>query len=114
MSELSEAMELAAALPRLKREAMARATEAIARLTISDLHLLADAVEQEYAQSGSFQSANGALAVAIMRKLGVKVRVAEWHVVDGRCQHKQYNVGTTTRARIGNIGDQTWIEAWIA
>lgn len=114
MSELREAMALAAALPQLKREAVERATKALNRLTISDLHLLADAIEQEYAKAGSFQSSNGTLAVAIMRKLGVKVRVAEWHLVDGRCQHKQYNVGTTTRSKIGDSSNPTWIEAWIA
>ena len=107
-------MALAAALPQLKREAIERATSALARLTISDLHLLADSIEQEYASAGSFQSANGSLAVAIMRKLGVKVRLAIWHMVAGRCEHKQYVIGTTTRARIGQIGDETWIETWIA
>jgi hypothetical protein len=114
MSELSEAMQLAAALPQLKREAVERCIGVLGRLTISDLHLLADAIEQEYPKAGTFQSANGSLAVAIMRKLGVKVRVAVWHVVDSRCEHKQYDVGSTTRAKIGNIGDEQWIEAWIA
>jgi hypothetical protein len=114
MSELREAFQLAAALPQLKREAIARVTDTLNRLTISDLHLLADSIEQEYANAGSFQSANGSLAVAIMRKLGVKVRVALWHVVDGRCHHKEYCVGSTTRAKIGNIGDKEWIETWIA
>ena len=114
MSELAEALQIAGALPRLKREAVERASQAIERLTISDLHLLADAIEQEYSKAGTFQSATGTLAVAIMRKLGVKVRVALWHVVDGRCDHKQYNVGTTTRAKIGESGDKEWIEAWIA
>jgi hypothetical protein len=114
MSELREAMQIAAALPQLKAEAIERATQALNRLTISDLHLLADSLEEEYANAGSFQSANGSLAVAIMRKLGVKVRVAVWHVLDGRCEHKQYTVGTTTRAKIGAIGDREWIEAWIA
>ena len=114
MSELREAMQIAAALPELKRQAVERASKAIERLTISDLHLLADAIEQEYAKAGPFQSSTGTLAVAIMRKLGVKVRVALWHIVDGRCEHKQYNVGTTTRAKIGTSGDKEWIEAWIA
>jgi hypothetical protein len=70
-SELAEAFELAAALPQLKREALARAAVALESLTISDLHLLADAIEQEYRYAGTFQSATGGLAVAIMRKLGV-------------------------------------------
>ena len=114
MSELREAFAVSAALPQLKRDAVTRATKALDRLTISDLHLLADAIEQEYAKAGTFQSATGTLAVAIMRKLGVKVRVALWHVIDDRCEHKQYTVGSTTRAKIGEIGDTEWIEAWIA
>jgi hypothetical protein len=114
MSELREALAVAAALPQLKQDAMKRVESVLSRLTISDLHLLADSIEQEYPRAGSFQSSTGTLAVAIMRKLGVKVRVAEWHVVEGRCEHKQYEVGSTTRAKIGQIGDKTWIEAWIA
>lgn len=114
MSELREAMAIAAAMPKLKTEAKERVVKALDRLTISDLHLLADSIEQEYANAPSFQSANGQLAAAIMKKMDVKVRVAEWHEVDGRCEHKQYAIGKTTRARIGNIGDPTWIEAWIA
>lgn len=115
MSELQEALQIAAALPQLKREAIERAASALGRLTISDLHLLADSIEQEYSKAGSFQSATGTLAVAIMRKLGVKVRVALWHIVDGRCQHKEYNVGSTVRAKIGESGQgREWIEAWIA
>jgi len=113
-SELAEAFEIAAALPELKRQALARATTALAGLTISDLHLLADAIEQEYPTAGTFQSATGGLAVAIMRQLGVKVRVAVWHVLNGRCEHKQYTIGTTVRAKIGEIGNPEWVEAWIA
>lgn len=66
MSQLSEALQVAVALPRLKKEAVERASKAIERLTISDLHLLADAIEQEYVKAGTFQSATGTLAVAIM------------------------------------------------
>ena len=93
---------------------MERATNALRNLTLSDLHLLADAIEHELPRAGTFQSATGTLAVAIMRQLGVRVRVALWHMVNGRCEHKQYTIGTTTRAKIGNIGDSEWIEAWIA
>ena len=114
MSEFREAMQIGAALPQLKRDAVERATKALNRLTISDLHLLADSIEQEYSAAGNFQSSTGQLAVAIMRKLGVKVRVALWHVVEGRCEHKQYAIGNTVRARIGEIGEETWIESWIA
>src|SRR5207302_9259041 len=66
VSQLSEALQVAVALPRLKKEAVERASKAIERLTISDLHLLADAIEQEYVKAGTFQSATGTLAVAIM------------------------------------------------
>lgn len=49
-----------------------------------------------------------------MKQMGVKVRVAVWEMRDGRCEHKQYNVGSTTRAKIGETGDKDWVEAWIA
>ena len=113
-SELAEAFAISAAIPRLHAEAHAKASEAIKSLSVSDLHLLADAVNQHYKSAGTFQSATGTLAVAIMKKLGVKLRVAIWHMVNNRCQHKQYEIGTTVKARIGEIGDQEWIEAWIA
>jgi len=118
MSELNEAMALSAALPELKREAIARARNVLDLMTISDLHLFADAIANEYGPNGrtapSFQSANGGLAASIMKQMGVKVRVAVWEMRDNRCEHKQYQIGTTTRARIGNIGDTEWVEAWIA
>lgn len=114
MSELKEAIQIAAALPEIHRREMARATTALRRLSISDLALLADSLETEYAKAGTFQSSTGTLAVAIMRTLGVKVRLARWHVVNNRCEHKEYMVGSTIRARIGKIGDPEWIEAWIA
>ena len=118
MSELREALQLAAALPKLKAEALERASKALQHLTISDLHLLADAIENQYGPNGrtapQFQSANGGLAASVMKQMGVKVRVAVWEMRDGRCEHKQYNVGSTTRAKIGETGDKEWVEAWIA
>lgn len=114
MSEITEALTIAALIPKLHAKAVERASAAICRLPVNDLHVLADAIENYYATAPTFQSGTGALAVAIMKELGAHVRVAEWHVVDGRCEHKQYNVGSTTRAKIGEVGDSTWIEAWIA
>src|SRR3990172_13260975 len=102
MSELQEALAIAAALPNLQKQALDRLLPLLKRQTINDLWLLADALEHNPPhKAGSFQSANGALAVSIMTQLGVKVRIAEWEIRDGRCEHKQYRVGSTTRARIG-------------
>jgi len=118
MSELRDALQLAAALPKLKAEALERTRAALEHLTISDLHLLADAIENVYGPNGrtapQFQSSNGGLAASLMKQMGVRVRLAVWEMRDGRCEHKQYAVGTTIRAKIGEIGDKEWLEAWIA
>jgi hypothetical protein len=99
----------------IQADYIARIDARLVRLTLSDLALLAETLEEYNLNSAPhFQSANGYLPAAIMQKMGVKVRVAEWHVVDGRCQHKRYAVGQTTRAKCGEIGDETWLEAWIA
>ena len=111
---LREAVQITTALPEIHKRELVRATASLNRLTVNDLSLLADALETHYAKAGAFQSATGTLAVAIMKALNVKVRVAEWEVVDGRCEHKRYTIGSTTRARHGEIGDETWLEAWIA
>jgi hypothetical protein len=99
----------------LQHDAVERATKLLYRLPISDVMHLADAIEKHYGHAGTFQSATGTLAVALMHELGVKVRVAEWHVdAQGCCQHTRYAIGSTTRARCGEIGDESWLEAWIA
>ncbi|HLY24364.1 MAG TPA: hypothetical protein VKT83_18005 [bacterium] len=107
-SEFAEAMQIAAALPQIQAQELARLDPLLRRLTISDVSLLADAIEKHYRLSVS-------LRAAIMQAKGEKVRVAEWHVdADRRCQHKRYAVGNTGRAKHGEIGDETWLEAWIA
>lgn len=106
------------ALQTHQAHALQRLDGLLRRLPVNDLTLLADSLEYQIKQAGTFQSGTGTLAVAIMRQLGVKVRVAEWILdKDCHCQHKRYVVGDTVRARIGEIGHKigdTWIEAWIA
>jgi hypothetical protein len=94
---------------------IARLSKAARRLPLAEVETLCAAIEDQWPKGGAFQSATGGLAVALMRQYGVKVRVAEWHIVDGRCEHKRYAVGSTTRARCGEVEEgQTWLEAWIA
>jgi len=104
MSELGEALALSAALPEIQRQQLQRLIPLLKRIAISQLADAADAIEQY--RELTFDS--------LMRVHGKKVRIAVWHEVDRRCQHKQYAIGNTTRARIGNIGDAEWTEAWIA
>jgi hypothetical protein len=96
-------------------EYLERLIPQLRKLPLSDLALLTSALEENPpAKMPAFQSATGCLAVSIMRKLGAKVRLARWHMVDGRCEHKEYKIGNEVKARIGNIGDDEWLEAWIA
>jgi hypothetical protein len=104
MSELREALALAAALPEIQRQQLQRLIPLLKRIPISQLADAADAIEQY--RDLTFDS--------LMRVHSKKVRVAVWHEVDNRCQHKHYAIGNTSRERIGNIGDAEWIEAWIA
>lgn len=98
----------------IQQEEIDRVIVALKKVPISVVTLLADSLENHYATSGSFQSATGTLAVAIMKQLGVKVRVAEWYIdSDGRCQYKRNAIGSQVRAKVGNMEDETWIEAWI-
>jgi hypothetical protein len=106
MSELAQAMQLAAALPELQRQELERLAPLLKRLPIADVSLLADAIEQKGTRS---------LRESLMAVRGEVVRVAEWHVDDeNRCQHLRYGVGNVKQARHGEIGDATWLEAWIA
>lgn len=104
MSELREALAIAAALPEIQRQQLERLMPLLKRIPISQLSDAIDAIEQHH----------GLTFDSLMRVHGKKVRVAVWHEVDHRCQHKQYAIGNRNRARIGNIGDAEWIEAWIA
>lgn len=107
-SELGEALQIAAALPQIQKEQVERASRLLYRLPIAEVAMLADAIEKHYALGVS-------LRAALMKVRGEKVRVAEWQVdAEGRCQHKRYAVGSTDRANHGEIGDETWLEAWIA
>ena len=104
-SELQEAFAIAAALPKLQEEQLARLIPLLKRRPIADLCELAEAFER-YPQDS--------IREGVMKVRGEKVRVAEWHMVDHRCQHKQYAEGNVRTARIGEIGAPTWIEGWIA
>jgi hypothetical protein len=107
-SEFAEAMQIAAALPQIQAQELARLEPLLRRLTISDVSLLADAIQNHYSLGTSLQE-------ALMRQKGEKVRVTEWHVdAEHRCQHKRYAEGNPNRARHGQIGDEAWLEAWIA
>ena len=104
-TELQQAMQVAAALPELQRQEVATLEPLLWRLPISDVIALREAIEQRGTRS---------LRESLMAVRGESVRVAEWHVIDGRCEHKRYDVGNHSRARHGEIGDPTWLEAWIA
>lgn len=102
-------------LKNLQQEEIDRVVNALKKVSISDISLLADSLENHYATAGSFQSATGSLAVAIMKELKVRVRIAEWYIdADGTCQYKRNAIGSQVRAKVGNMEDDTWIEAWIA
>lgn len=104
-SELQQAMQVAAALPGLQRQEVAKLEPLLWRLPIADVMALREAIERKGTRS---------LRESLMAVRGESVRVAEWHVVDGRCEHKRYEVGNYNRARHDEIGDATWLEAWIA
>lgn len=105
-SELQEAFEIAAALPKLQEEQLQRLIPLLKRRPIADLCELAEAFER-YPQDS--------IREGVMKVRGEKVRVAEWYIdAEHRCQHKQYAEGNVRRAKIGQIGDPTWIEGWIA
>lgn len=108
MSELGDALRIAAALPELQKEQVERATRLLYRLPIAEVANLCDAIEKHYSLGVSLRS-------ALMKVRGEKVRVAEWYVdAEGRCQHRRYAVGNTERAKVGEIGDESWLESWIA
>ena len=104
MSELREAMAIAAALPEIQKQQLDKLIPLLKRIPISQLSDAISAIEQ-----------HGELSYdSLMRVQGKKVRVAVWHEVDRRCQHKDYAIGNTSRAKICNIGDPEWVEGWIA
>lgn len=103
MSELREALAIAAALPELQRQELERLLPLLKRIPIAQLAQAADAIEQHHELTFD----------ALMRIAGKKLRVAVWHEVNHRCEHKQYAVGNTMRAQIGEIGDSEWVGAWI-
>lgn len=103
MSELREALAIAAALPQIQQQQLDRLIPLLKRIPISQLADAISAIEQY--RELTFDS--------LMRVQGKKVRVAVWHEVNHRCEHKQYAVGNTVRAQIGEIGDSEWIGAWI-
>lgn len=111
MSELSDAMKIAAALPELQRQEIDKLVPLLTRLPIADVMTLREAIEQKGTRS---------LRESLMAVKGEKVRVAEWHIVhdpevhNDRCEHKRYEVGNFNRVTHGEIGDATWLEAWIA
>lgn len=84
------------------------------KVTIADLGVIANVCESGYRSYPSTQSPNAGLSAAFLRAQGVQVRVAEWHIVNNRCEHKRYALGNNSRARFGEIGEETWLEAWIA
>jgi len=104
MSELREALALAAALPEIQKQQLDKLLPLLKRIPISQLSDAITAIEQHHELT----------ADSLLKTSGKKVRVAVWHEVEHRCQHKQYSVGNTQRAKIGEIGDPEWIEAWIA
>ena len=107
-SEFAEAMQIAAALPQIHHQELERVTPLLRRLTISDLSLLGGAISQHYSLGTSLRE-------ALMQANGEKVRVAEWYVDrEQRCQHRRYAEGNANRAKHGQIGDETWLEGWIA
>ena len=97
--------QLAEALPNLQSEAIENLVPILNGLPIADLHDLAKAIKNRGALT---------LRESLMKVRDEHIRVAEWHVIDGRCEHKRYSVGSIRKARHGNIGDETWLEAWIA
>lgn len=105
-SELSEAFQIASALPELRRQQLERLSLLLKRLPTAELANLADAIEKHPGYP---------LYERLMKVLGKKVRVAEWYVdSEGRCQHRRYAEGNAQRAKYGGVGDYSWLEAWIA
>jgi hypothetical protein len=105
MSELREAMALAAALPKIQQHQIDRLLPLLKHIPISHLADIADSIEKYH--EVTYES--------LMRVKDKHVRVAVWYVdAEQRCQHKSYNVGNVHNARIGNIGDSEWVEGWIA
>ena len=50
----------------------------------------------------------------VLTALKIKLRLAVWFVdSENRCQHKTYVVSDTDHARIGELAEGEWIEAWI-
>jgi hypothetical protein len=104
MSQLKDALALAAALPEIQRQQIEPLLPLLRRIPISQLSDAIAAIEDHHELT----------VTGLMRVHKKQHRIAVWHEVDHRCQQKQYVVGNTNRARIGNIGDDEWIEAWIA
>jgi hypothetical protein len=91
--------------------------------------ILNDALELHLAasQGGGSCKAGSGLRRALMKATGETLRLAEWTVrpdEDGveRCQHVAYSEDAESGGRkigsdkvaIGEIGDERWLEAWIA
>jgi hypothetical protein len=119
MSELSQALAIGAALPKLHAEAVEKVTPLLGVLTISELTQLTEALELRKSQG----IIAGNLRELLMEVRNESIRVAEWHMVpdpenhNETCEHKRYKVGKNGgrgTTRHGEIGDPTWLEAWIA
>ena len=105
MTELSEALALSAALPKIQEQLLAELVPLLKTVPLSHLSDAITAIRQHH----------GLTYEAFMRATGKVVRVAVWEMRANRCEHKQYNVGNVHRARIGEIGaEEGWVEAWIA
>jgi hypothetical protein len=113
MSELAQAIRVAAMLPELQRQQLERVAPLLARLPIAELAQLGDAIERRSTPGDPCQTRSLRECLMIVRD--EHVRVAEWHVLENRCEHKRYSVGNYNRAKHGEIGDApTWLEAWIS
>jgi len=104
MSELREALALAAALPQLQQQLLDELIPLLRRIPLAHLSDAIQAIKEHH----------GLNYESLMRVKEAKVRVAVWEMRDNRCEHKQYQVGNVQRAKIGEIGEPEWIEAWIA
>ena len=114
-TEIVSIFEIGAAMAAIHAQELAKATEAIKHLPASDLATITKACATLYPRG------TDTLLESIMRAEGKKIRVAEWYMrpndTEGHaptCEHKRYAVGNIRKARHGEIGDETWLEAWIA
>jgi len=104
MSELREALALSAALPKIQEQLLAELVPLLKTVPLSHLSNAIAAIKQHH----------GLDHESLMRVSGKVVRVAVWEMRENRCEHKQYAVGNVHRAKIGEIGEESWVEAWIA